>query len=356
MCAAINAESTSAAPITYNDEGDIRKSDTSVTPTDLSASGRDIHEPDNNRGEARLIRMDSAPQDHTLPTRDDEDWYQIKYSDGPGYIRIGATGPIRLEDFDEQGTPNLLSGSDPPGPGATLIEDVHILPHDLRKGRKSETLYIKIQSLSDDPIAYRLSVVSELPLHDIGAPTPEIAADEYLSSIASGNLRTLFEMTRSQITTDQATALRENLFGQTKPFQPDNGFGPWPGEGSKLKLVQRVIGGSLEAKQVYSFVVTCQKKNGLYLVVSARQDPSVSENEEAAFIKDHESNKRIFGGSSPVSSSVDQKRTAAKNRKNYTAELGALPTVPIAVGGVTLMAVAIALVRRKRKKLNQHTN
>ncbi len=318
----------------YNGEGDIRESDTSVTPANLAAAGEDAYEPDNNRSEALLIQMDSIPQDHTLGTRSDEDWYQVKYSDGAGYIRIGATGPIRFEDFD-QGEPAMLSESDPPGPGATLVEDVHILPHYGMKGRKDKTLYFKIMSLSDNPIVYRLSVVSERPLADVGVPTSEIAADEYLYSIASGDLRTLFDVTRLRMTTEQVTAIRDDLFGQTKPFQPKIAFRPWPDEPdeqSELKLVQRMIGGSLDPDLVQAFVVTCEENNRLFVVVSAHQDLSLSAGAKAAFIKKVKGAGKMTHGKSP------------KSTFN-----------PVVASGVLLIAFIIALVLLKRKKLNQHS-
>ncbi len=296
----ITTASAFAVPIEYNDDGDIRESDPGVTPADLSFQGADSFEPDDTSVTARAIRIGSAPEDHTLQSRQDKDWFHVMCKDGPGYLRIGATEPIGLDYYDEEGEHMSLVEWSAPGSGAVLAEDISILPYDLVKGWGQAGYYFRIRNLSDKPVIYRLSAASELPDRDVGMESAQLAAERYIFSIAEGDLRQFFEATRSHVTTAQITSLREDLFKKTELFRLDLGCN-YPGwddpESFENRPVQRMIWASTEDQKGYALEVTCQKKDNLWLAVSARPDPNINRDELAAIIKkSKEELKRPIGG------------------------------------------------------------
>jgi len=211
----------SAAPMSRRDSSGLTESDPAVTPADLSASGADAYEPDNTRATARLMQIGSAPEDHTLNSARDEDWYHIMVSDGPGYLRIGATGAFGFDEYGENGEKAASGRDDAPRPGAKLAEQVLILPYEHWKGHRQKSYYIRISNVGNGPIVYRLSAISELPAFDMGALSAELASEDYITAVAEGDLRTVLNMTRSQTTTEQVTGLRENLFNRTEPLWLD---------------------------------------------------------------------------------------------------------------------------------------
>lgn len=266
-------------------EHGIRMSDPGVTPANLSFHGVDTYEPDDTSATARLLRLGAAPEDHTLHSRQDEDWYYVRDSDGPGYLRIGATGPIGVDGHGQQGP-----GDDHPAPGsgATLVQIIDVLPYDGRINSGRKGYHYRVRNLSNNPIAYRVSAVSELPLSEVGVPTAQIAAEHYVSAISEGNSRDFFEMTRSHVSTRRISALRQALFGRTEPFFLANEYGS-PGFGYSEKYenrpVQRMIWATEGNQSAYALEVTCKKEDGLWLAVAARLDPSVSKTKVAAIIK-----------------------------------------------------------------------
>ncbi len=269
-----NPDARAGVPIDFNDEGDIRISDPGVTPADLYDTNPDDYEPDDTRADAKPLQIDSPPQNHTIHADDDEDWYQISSSD-KAYLIIGATGPIKIEDdgaSDERY---------PPGSRAMLMQTIwYVLPGDR---------YVRISNLSDSPIVYRLSAVSKLPLIDRGIETAHDAAFEYIYAVAEGDRKTLFKTTRKRITKDQATSLRKKLFGQAEPIDIDIHRGVSDGSWeSEYDLVQKMLLGSLENQQFYAFIVTCEKKDGFYLVASARRHRMTLSKKEKARLTQEE--------------------------------------------------------------------
>ncbi len=297
----ITTASAFAVPID-NEAGDIRESDPGVTPTDLSFQGADSFEPDDTSATARVIRIDSAPEDRTLYSRQDKDWLHIMCKDGPGYLRIGATGPIGIDYYGEEGESFKEVECSGPVSRAVLTEDVDVLPYDLVKGWGQAGYYFRIRNLSDKPVIYRLSAISELPDRDVGMESAQLAAEHYIFSIAEGDLRHYFEATRSHVTAVQITSLRKDLFKKTEPFRFDLGC-RYPGwddpESFENRPVQRMIWASTEDYKGYALEVICQKKDNLWLAVSARLDPNIGPDELATIIKESkEEFQRPIGGGS----------------------------------------------------------
>lgn len=294
---------------------------------------------DNTMETADPLRVGDKPFDRAISTGD-QNWFLLDANDGPGYIRIGATGPInfmtssRGPDKDLQG--GMTGSFDGPSEGAALLETSITSITELAAIRRHKQAYMKISTSSPTPVSYRISFVSELPENRVGcAYGPGVAADQYIMALArESSLSDLYRTTRIRYTKEQAMALREKLFGTTrhlglslqkhmKDLSADvNAIGTLP--------IQHIIltdDESMKEGTGWAFVVTCEQRDGLWLVSDARRDPEITEEELAGIIRrDVERMSIPLGGARKVKSSpIDEPPTVpvqARTNKGAALESG----------------------------------
>lgn len=107
----------------------VRTADAAVTPGNIGAPAPDGYESNDDADHATLLRIGGPLQDHTIRAGE-QDWFELWAADGTGYIRIGATGGLRVDRvpvFADRQDP-LADVDGPEGWGADLTE-VRILLH-----------------------------------------------------------------------------------------------------------------------------------------------------------------------------------------------------------------------------------
>ncbi|MBU5614201.1 hypothetical protein [Geomonas azotofigens] len=284
--------------------GILVQADQAVTPAAAGGQPMTVTTANNSFGTARALPVGGAPVDGVIVTGM-KSWYVVAAGDGPGYIRIGATGPLLIEDAIE--LPGREAGpwsrkSVSPRNGAQLVETSMISITDLARIRKAPRGFIRLSTDSTTPVAFRISFVSELPESRIGsAYGPGSAASQYITALANGGpLNDLYRTTRIRYTKEQATALREKLFGKPGPavqffrvHQKDPSLDPNVSDG--LPVQHMIL--SDDQSRHWAFLITCEQRDGLWVVVDARKDPELSDAEVAAIVRrDQEANGNFSTG------------------------------------------------------------
>jgi hypothetical protein len=252
---------------------------------------------DNTMDTADTLRIGDKPFDRVISIGD-QNWFLLEANDGPGYIRIGATGPINFTTASlgpNKGLQGGMSGSfDGPSEGAALLETSITSITELAAIRRHKQAYMKISTSSPTPVSYRISFVSELPENRVGcAYGPGVAANQYIMALArESSLSNLYRTTRIRYTKEQAMALREKLFGTKRhlglslqmhskdPSADINAIGKLP--------IQHIIltdDESMKEGKAWAFVVTCEQRDGLWLVTDASRDPEITEEELTGIIR-----------------------------------------------------------------------
>jgi hypothetical protein len=298
----------------WSESSMIVEADEAITPADLSGNTPDVFEPDNKMEEAKSLRVGASPQDHVI-LKGDEDWYVLEGKDGPGYIRVGATGSIIIddgpykpgEDFEWGGAHTEYNDD---LKGADLIEGSNCAVTGQVSNWNVEKGYMRITTKSTKPIAYRISFVSELPENRIGTIGASIVADNYITSVAYGNLTEIYRSTRKRYTEEQATELRESLFGLRDKIG-ENGFWLHSKERSvdpnaiEMKPLQHIILSdetSTSEGRHWAFVINCFKEDGLWLVDKAQRDPEMTNDDVAEIVQrdiDAMNSQAMTGAASP---------------------------------------------------------
>lgn len=347
-----------AATSWWSEAGIRIKADDAVTPADLSGKAPDAFEPDDTHQTAKPLRIGAEPQDRVI-VEGDEDWYILEAEDGLGYIRIGATGPIIVEEGSYRpGENSFLGGSytgyDGPQKGADLMETAKRSITENAVNWDVKQVQLRISTKSTTPIAYKISFVSELPENRVGgAYGPGIVAWSYIKAVAEGDLKELYRSTRVKFTADEATELREELFGLREKL-PRRGFtihtkdrSADPNITEKLPVQHIIISDedTVTEGRHWAFVIDCEEKDGLWLAAKAKRDPELSNEEIAKIVR-----RDMEGMSAQITGAVPKTDVSMKADKQDTTSN--LVPVVATIAAAFLAAVGIivtSLVRRRRK-------
>ncbi|GFO62900.1 hypothetical protein [Geomonas paludis] len=302
------------------------EADEAVTPAAATGQPLAVTSANNSLGTARALKVGGAPVDGVI-VAGTKNWYVVAAEDGPGYIRIGSTGPLLIEDAVE------LPGKDAaavgpwsrksvaPQHGAQLIETSMISITDLARIRKARRGLIRISTESTTPVAHRISFVAELPQSRIGsAYGPGSAANQYILALANGGpLTDLYRTTRIRYSRERAMALRDQLFGKGgaasqffRVHQKDLSLDPNVSDGLP---VQHIILSDDQSRH-WAFLITCEQRDGLWVVVDARRDPELSDAEVAAIVRrDQEASGNFRSGEAARESGAPAKPLPAGKAK-----------------------------------------
>jgi hypothetical protein len=351
LAVALAVPCTASAVTAWRDEpGDVVQADSAITPADLTGHTPDAYEPDNTMATARALRIGAQPVDRVVGPGD-QDIFVMTTSDGPGYVRIGTTGPLNMTE----GTGASLNGDrdsshDGPAQGAVLAELSLSSLAELAKGRGDKRAYLRVTTPSRTPVAYRISFVREMPPTRVGGVyNAGETAHEYLSAVADADLTGLYRATRRHFTSEEASALRARLFGVS-----DVGKYGWidhvadPGTDAEARdalPVQHVIISdetSVTAGRHWAFVVNLVQQDGLWLVASAQRDPDLSQAQVAAIVqRDLTRMAAMSFGSAP-----------ARLPRPTKPRVAGAPTWAIPAGAallaVVVAAAGVVVLRRKR--------
>lgn len=283
--------------------GILVEADEAITPSAATGQPLPGRDTNNTLSTARPLRVGAAPLDGVI-VAGAESWYVLVTEDGPGYIRIGSTGPLLIEDTTEVSARDSAPGawsrkSVAPKNDAKLIETSMISVTDVARIRQVKRAFIRLSTSSATPVAYRMSFVSELPENRVGsAYGPAVAANQYILALANqGPLNDLYRTSRIRYTKEQAIALREKLFGKTDP--PSQFFNLHEKEAfadpnvTEALPVQHIILSDDQSRH-WAFVVTCEQRDGLWVVTDARRDPGMTEKEVAGIIRRDEERSANF--------------------------------------------------------------
>lgn len=254
-----------------------------------------VHANDGNRVEidnqimknSEPLRIEAKPIDKSI-TKAKDHWYVLYAKDGTGFVRIGSTGPLLLVDAPyKEGQKWGLGGSrssyGKPELGADLIEISTLSPSHLAIRWRVEKAFLKIHTESEEPIHYRISFVSELPIERTGGRYgPGVAANNYIMAVANGNLTELYRTTRTKYSARDAEKLRNKLFGVDEIVD----IGSTHRKPDALEVnaegklhVQHVIladRSNGEMRKGWAFEIICIKRYELWLVADAYPDPELS--------------------------------------------------------------------------------
>jgi hypothetical protein len=291
---AMGAPSAYAATAFWIEPGIVVQADAAITPADMTGATPDAFEPDGNLDSALLLPVDSAPVDRVV-VAGDQDHFMLLAADGPGYIRIGTTAPIDINQGTGDSADNAISMTDfePQSEGVDLLEMSLTAATELAANQGVERAYVRVTTRSKTPVAYRISFVRELPESRVGgAYGPGVLAQEYLHAVTSGDLTAIYRATRSHMTTDAVTDLRHELFGTRSVFEyglTTHWADPNPDVDALSGLpVQRIIlsdEDSAREGRHWAFVVKCEQRDGVWLVADVKRDPDLSEEDVARIVQ-----------------------------------------------------------------------
>lgn len=291
---AVGAPSAYAVTAFWTEPEMVVQADDAITPADLTGATPDAFEPDDTLASAVPLPVGSAPVDRVV-VAGDEDHFVLLAADGPGYIRIGTTAPIDINQGTGDSADNGISTTDfePQDEGVDLLEMSLTSTTDMAANQGVERAYIRITTKSKTPVAYRISFVSELPLSRVGgAYGPGVLAQEYLHAVAVGDSTAIFRATRTRLTTDAVTDLRYKLFRTRSVFEvglSEHWVDPDPDIDALQSLpVQHLIRSdesSVGEGRHWAFVVTCELRDGLWLVTDVRRDPDLTDEEIARIVQ-----------------------------------------------------------------------
>ncbi|MBU5635790.1 hypothetical protein KOM00_03505 [Geomonas sp. Red69] len=274
--------------------GILVEADEAVTPAGATGQTLAVTTANNSLATAKALSVGGAPVDGVI-VAGMKSWYLLAAEDGPGYIRIGSTGPLLIEDAIGAAGNDSAPGpwsrkSVAPQNGAKLIETSMISITDLARIRKVPRGFVRLSTESTTPVAYRISFVSELPESRVGsAYGPGSAASQYILALANGGpLNDLYRTTRVRYTKDQAMALRERLFGKSatasqffRVHDKDPSVDP---NLTESMPVQHIILSDDQSRH-WAFVIRCEQRDGLWVVADAGRDPDLSDAEVAAIVR-----------------------------------------------------------------------
>ncbi|WP_224961518.1 hypothetical protein [Geomonas subterranea] len=305
--------------------GILVEADEAVTPPGAAGQPLTVTTANNSLSTAKGLKAGGEPADGVIVTGM-KSWYVVAADDGPGYIRIGSTGPLLIEDAiavpGNDSVPGVWSRkSVAPQKGARLVETSMISVTDLARIRKVRRGFIRLSTDSTTPVAYRISFVSELPESRVGsAYGPGSAASQYILALANGGpLNDLYRATRTRYTKEQAMGLREKLFGKTgtpslffRVHEKDPSVDPNLTEGMP---VQHIILSDDQSRQ-WAFVIRCEQRDGLWVVADARKDPDLTEQEVAAIVRrDREASGNFRSGETAGPGSAPAAKPPAATRR-----------------------------------------
>ena len=272
------------------------EADDAVTPFMIAGESSKQLESTSSRANARALRVGATPLDGVLEA-EKEEWYILSTEDGPGYIRIGATGSIMTSTEPEVPGNDFMGGFtadyESPGGGATLLEVSQTVITGRAVNGKVKRSFMKIGTKSKVPVSYRISFVKELPETRVGCLTPQIAASQYIEALGRrSSLSELYRATRKKFTVDEAEVLRENLFRTKKPLNlsiqehhKDPNFDP---NRMEMSSIQDIIIADFVSEndwRAWAFVVKSEERNGLWIVTNAERDPELTDEDLAKIIR-----------------------------------------------------------------------
>lgn len=271
------------------------EADEAVTPLMIVGESSKKFEQTSIRANAQALNLEATPLDGAL-VAGKEDWYILSTEDGPGYVRIGATGPIMTSAEPEVPGKDFNGGFtadyEAPSQGATLLEVSQTAITDYAVNWKAKRSFLKIGTKSNVPVFYRISFVKELPENRVGCLTPMIAADQYIEALGRrSSLSELYRATRKKFTVVEAEALREKLFKTKEPLSlslqqhhKDPNFDPIRMEMSPVQDI--IIADFVSEKdwRAWAFVIECEERNGLWIVTNAERDPELNDEDLAKII------------------------------------------------------------------------
>jgi len=271
------------------------EADEAVTPLMIAGESSNKFEPTSTRANAQTLRVEATPLDGAI-VAGREDWYILSTEDGPGYVRIGATGPIMTSAEPEVPGKDFNGGFtadyEAPREGATLLEVSQTAVTGYAVNRKAKRSFMKIGTKSKVPVSYRISFVKELPENRVGYLAPIVAANQYIEALGRrSSLSELYRATRKKFTFDEAEVLREKLFKTKKPLSlslqmhhKDPNFDP---NRMEMSPIQDIIIADFVSEndwRAWAFVVKCEERNGLWIVTNAERDSELTEEDLAKII------------------------------------------------------------------------
>jgi hypothetical protein len=222
--------------------------------------------------------------------------------DGPGIIRIGATGPILTmsapyKEGQNWGQGGFFESEDGPDSGADLLEISQGSITGMASIWRVKTGYLKVSTRSMLPVSYRISFVSELPANRVGGVYDAgVAAQTYVFAVANGNTSDLYQTTRIHYSAEEATDLREKLFSTKEKI-----LSSWSIH-SPSDAIEANARGRLHVQRIilstggknWAFRIICEKVGGFWLVAEASRDPELSYKQVADIVdRDFQKNKRM---------------------------------------------------------------
>ena len=237
----------------------------------------------------------APPIDNTIE-QNQEQWFILNAKDGPGYIRIGATGPLFLKDAPyvngkKWGLGGAISSYNGPQNDADLIEISATSITQMALIWKVDSAFLKIKTNSIVPVLYRISFVSELPLTRTGCRYgPGVAADTYITAVSMGNTADLYNVTRIRFSEKETTKLRIKLFGSSDVIGSRAGHrrpDAIKGEAEGNLHVQHIIlsTGYQKDLKYWAFEIICVKRDGLWLVADCYRDPALSDRQVEEIVR-----------------------------------------------------------------------
>jgi len=245
---------------------------------------------------AQPLRIEGKPIDRTIAHGEDH-WYILHAIDGPGFIRMGATGSLSIveapyKEGQKWGPGGAISSYDGPEQNADILEIAPVSPTHLAIRWRVPTAFMRIRTEDKRPVAYRISFVAELPEKRIGGLYgPGVAARGYILAVASGDTAEVYRITRTRFSFQQVSDLRKKLFGSTKTIdisiEHQKPGGLEVNAEGKLH-VQHYIGSAKTPEgghEGWAFEIICIQKDGLWLVADAYRDPELSDKDIAEIVK-----------------------------------------------------------------------
>ncbi len=280
-----------------------------------------------NAGESSLndtLKISAKPIDKTLlPGK--IYWFYLMGSPSGSHIRIGADGPFCAQRWRDMTCSDVLSDSffvckD----SASLVEaDIPVTYPNMANTISGNTMFgpklfpngamfqsVQITSLSQDPVHIRISYTKSLPENHIGAFTARDAAQEYVMGFSYKDSSKFFFATHKHCTKAQLEELRQKYFETSNDFKPVQVYNRTSdccsSNSDTLKALKSapfqptqnliVSTGSYFRNNVsfkYAFRVHCKKENGLWFVVNAEKDTTISIGDMNAFVREDFSHRGV---------------------------------------------------------------
>ena len=237
---------------------------------------------------AQPLRIGAQPVDRSIAKGEDH-WYVLFADDGPGFIRIGTTGPLLLvqapyKDGQPWGAGGSVASYGAPENGTELVEISGLSPTNLALRWRVEKAFLKIHAENSTPLQYRISFVGELPDTRIGgAYGPGVVSERYIMAVAYGDTVDVYRTTRHRFSAKQVSALRKRLFGTEAAVRISSEYRrPDALEANaegKLHVQHPIVCSYTPdgVRRGWAFEIVCMQRDGLWLVADAYRDPGLSD-------------------------------------------------------------------------------